>query len=422
MLRDHAADDRMAGTPSLAAYLPRILLYPLQGFCLPVVIMIALFTAIGAQSLFGIPMLTITAIWAIHYLLQIVEHTAQGHATAPPLTGEAVFLGMQTVLQALLLPALGLFVAARLPAGASAAVLALTAFLFPAALFALAISRDWNAAANPLRWLGVIAGMGTAYLLPCALLAAGVLALRLTPPGLGLALMAGLVSYLMFATAHLLGFVGYHRRERLGFEARVGDPGERRALEEQSARLEQLLAQVELALVDGQVEAAARAILREPGGPASVRGFFEDLFERLQRRRHPVLLHTAGRRLIGVLLAEKRAPRALEVYETCENLHPGFETEDAAQRVALAQQALEAGHHRLVDRLLADFAQRHPGDPALLPAGLVLARSFSARGDDARALAALEPLLSLATHPQHAQARVLAGALRKLNRPPSGTA
>ncbi|HUP91768.1 MAG TPA: hypothetical protein VM074_05925 [Solimonas sp.] len=412
-LRDEAADDRMAGTPSLLAYLPQILAYPLHGFCPPVTLMIALFTWIGVKSFMGLPMLAITAIWALHYLLNIIDHTSHGHATPPPLGGEAAFLGIGTVFQALLLPLAALTAAWGLHFGPAArAVLGLAAFLWPAALFALATSRDWNAAANPLRWLHVIAGMGLAYLLPCALLALGVGLLGMVPAGAGLALLTALVCYVLFATAHLLGFVGYHRREQLDLDTRVGDPAEKRAREDQEQRIEGLLARIEQSLNAGEVGTAARAIAAESGD----RGFFEELFERLLRRRHPVLLHTAGRRLVTTLVAERRLARAVEVYEACEHQHPGFEPESPEQLPLLAGQALEQRLAGLFEKIAGDIERRYPGDPVAVPLGLLQARYWSEqRQDDARALAVLAPLRAQRQHPQHAQVESLVRALQRLN-------
>ncbi|HVT35803.1 MAG TPA: hypothetical protein VHE37_09475, partial [Nevskiaceae bacterium] len=85
LYRDDQADARLARTSSLAQYLPHILLYPFTGFCLPVLILAAVAVGIGVQSLFGISLIVIVGSWTLYYLISIVEHSAQGHATPPPL-------------------------------------------------------------------------------------------------------------------------------------------------------------------------------------------------------------------------------------------------------------------------------------------------------------------------------------------------
>src|SRR5690242_4094826 len=91
--RDHAADRRMAETPSLIAYLPRILAYPFSGYALGALLMFVIFLWIGLHGLAGIALLAITAPWFFHYAEGVIDRTAQGQATPPRFGGDMLFIG-----------------------------------------------------------------------------------------------------------------------------------------------------------------------------------------------------------------------------------------------------------------------------------------------------------------------------------------
>jgi hypothetical protein len=416
--RDEAADDRMAGTRSALAYLPQLLVYPLTGFCLPVMVMVAGFVAVGVQSWMGLPLLMITGTWMLHYLVRLIEHTAQGHATPPPIAADVVFLDAVKMFKALCGPLLALNMVVALqhrdaPVAAGVA-LAVCAFLAPAYLFLIATDGRLSAALNPLRWIGVLAGFGPGYVLLCLLLAGGAGVLGWVSKQGSVGLLAFACCYVLFLTAHLMGFLAYHRRERLDIDVHVGDPEDKRRVREQAERLQAVIAKIQARVQDRDLEGAATALLAEPGGPASLRGFHEDLFERVLTIGPPALIHAQGRRLIAVLLDEKRDARAFEVFEACENRHPHFETETPEQWARIALEALRA---RLLPRFetLADALERRfPDSDAVLSVRLVQARYCSETlGDDERARALLQPLLARTAHPQHAQVQGLARVLAR---------
>jgi hypothetical protein len=416
--RDDDADDRLAGTPSALAYLPQLLAYPLTGFCPPVMGLVSVFFALGMQSLFGIPLLVFSVTWMLQYLMTVIEQTAHGHAVPPPLSGDALFLDGWRTFKTLCLPLLAVSACTALAGsapGAARTIAALAAFVMPAYLFSLAIDGDLASALNPLRWLKVMTGLGSAYLLPCLLLAIGAASLMWMSRTVSLGLVAFAFCYLLFLTAHLLGFVAYHRRDVIGLDTHVDDPGDKRLRAQQAEKLDAVLARVDERLKAGELEPAVQALLDEPGGPFNLRGFHEDVFERIATRGSPELMHAQGRRLIGVLLDEKRDHRALEVFETCENRHPGFEPAKPSQSLRLVQEALAA---RLFDRfeaLVARLEASHPGSPEAVSAAFLRARYVSEQcGDDARAREILKPLLAARAHPQHAQIMAFARALAQI--------
>src|SRR5262249_30028088 len=150
--RDHAADQRMAETPSLATYLPHILAYPFSGYALGVLLMLTVCLWMGIQSMFGIAMLAIVTPWTFHYAEAVVDQTANGQAPPPRFGGNMIFLGSNARA---FRPLIGvgvvafayIFAGSRGP-GAQLLVLAIGAFLFPAYMLLLTIENSVAAALN----------------------------------------------------------------------------------------------------------------------------------------------------------------------------------------------------------------------------------------------------------------------------------
>ena len=389
-LRDNAADQRMADTPSLIAYLPCILRYPLSGHALPALVMFTAFLWTGLQSVLGIALLAIVSPWVLHYAEGVIERTSLGQATPPAFGGDMIFLGSVSAFRPLM--GLGLIAGAFFalqPVGPGSAALALAAgaFLFPAFMLVLAVQGSLLAAVNPLRLLHAIVGTGPAYLVVCIVLAgaAAGAALLASQAALALALFIAIYTWLM--ACHLLGFAVFHRAEQLGLAVRSRlAPEERQQREQQQVRLAAVLAKIDAALARKDFQSAADALYAEPGGPADVRQFHEDVFEQLQRRRDPALLHAQGQRLIGVLVRIKQWPRALDIAEICFDAHRDFVPEPPAQAEVLAEQALKDRRHGLFERFIRDANVRYESDTAISLGFLAAQYWCDHRRDDDRAL------------------------------------
>ena len=117
---------------------------------------------------------------------------------------------------------------------------------------------------------------------------------------------------------------------------------------------------------------------------------------------------------VSLLLREKRAARALEVFEICNDRHRHFAPDIAEELAALADTALAAGYDECFAQLLADLHARAPGDPAITRLLYEQARDrCERRHDDAGALAILRPLLAQADHPLHPRIAALARTLER---------
>jgi hypothetical protein len=421
LLRDEQADRRMAEAPSLLAYLPRILWYPLSGHGPGALLLFTVLLWLGVQSVFGMALLAIATPWVFHYAEGVIEQTAHGRATPPVFGGDMIFLGSNaTALRpligvGLIAGAYALVVAGGHGTAAQASVLVAGAFLFPAFMLVLTVENSVLAALNPLQVAPAIIAIGPAYLAVCMILSAAAVTALFAASQTALFVALFVAIYLWLMSFHLLGYIAYHRADRLGLRVKVAAPtDESRRFEEQAMRLAAVLAKIDAALAHQDLDAAGAALYAEPGGPADLRLFHEELFEQVQvaTRRRPELIHAQGQRLIALLIREKRLARALDIAETCFDAHHDFATAEPAHAVVLAEAALQAKRDGVFARLTRDAAQRYGNDPAAVSLAFLTARFCCERErDDARAREILAPLLQHTAHPQHRQIAAYARAI-----------
>ena len=421
-LHDPEADARMVATASVWQYLPSILLYPLRGYALGVVIVIGLmFWLFDLAGIFAAAMGPITLGWLAIYMFMIVEETALGHAIAPPLGTEV--LGHSDYARLLIVIAFWLGI------GAMGSYLVHMGFaqgehicmlfgmlVFPAFLVTLALQNSALSALNPLNLLRFMYHTGSSYLLAVILLS-----IIYT----GLATLSGIVSsllahmlmvYFLVLTAHLLGFVTYHRHERLGLDVMVVRPTEERArMAAQRQRLEQILDKA-CGLSDAGNWDAARDLLRHRQEDlADVRLYHEELYEALRLRGQYDLSLVEGKQLVRCLVSIKRLDRALDICEQCLDVNRRFEPEPLADCVPLAETAFNARRWALFGKIVSDVPARHPGTHEAVSLQLLNARYLAEiHKQDAEALAILMPLVSHSGHPWHRRIHALQQALEKL--------
>lgn len=406
--QDEAADRRMASS-HLPAYLPRILLYPLRGHGPPVILLVTLLLGLGSRSIVALVPLIVGVLWAAHYAVRVIETTSYGHASPPRLTGDALMLTDAMTWSALLAPAL--LLALYLKAGILAT--APLAALLPAHWIALATTRSLAAASNPLRWLQIVAVTGPAYVGACVLLIGAALLGGWLSAHISNLLLIAAWLHLLFAACHLLGFVAYHRHERLGIGVQVIRPTRERERDaEQAARLEALLARITALHDKRDDEAAARLMHETPPGPADARRFHEDLYERLKAIPARGLALTQAARMIPFLLDRKLVDRALEIFENALDLDARFRCESALHLPPLAARALETRQTTLLGRLLESARASFAGDAALkLLDGVHLRWLMDLNRDEPAARLVLAGLGDLGGHPLEAELRTYARVL-----------
>ncbi|HEY0975168.1 MAG TPA: hypothetical protein VGE57_11800 [Solimonas sp.] len=413
--RDPTADARLAGAPSIWAYLPWVPLYPLRPHGIAVLAMVAAFVAIGSQSLMGIPLLAITAIWMLHYLMQIVQRSAEGRATPPAMGGDVVFLDGWRTARALVGPALVTTAAGALQGGARDALWMLAAVAAPAYLFTFAFEDALRRALNPILWCDFAWRLGLLpYALACGLLAGGawiVLTLAAVWP---IWALAAVVAYLAMLSTHLLGASAALRQSALDLPVRLQHPEEVAAEETLERRIELLVLRLDAHLQAGDRAGAVAALGLEV--PAHQRRrLHETMFERLLLRRSTDLLLAEGQYLMDVLLEERRFERALDVFEACDQQQAGFLPDAPARALTLAQAAFRSGRTAVLDALVERGIATWPRDVVAARLLYLQIRDLSERrGDDAQAFALLPRLLEAPEHPDRAQFEALAATLQRL--------
>jgi len=171
-----------------------------------------------------------------------------------------------------------------------------------------------------------------------------------------------------------LGGAIYERRDALGIEP-FQSP-ERTAARARELELRQDQLAVDAAYDQTRIGAHANAWrllqdwLDSRGGAIEDYRWLCDRVANWPDARYPTRL---TQEYVARLLALKRTGEALDVVTARLRLDPGFRPAAAAATLQLARMAAVGGAPRTARTLLADFAQRYPGDPNV-PSALSLAR------------------------------------------------
>ena len=423
-LDDPEADQLMVSTPELLLYLPRLLAYPVRGYGLFVTVTFGIFLwIIGYAGVWGIPAAGILFGWISYYFMDVVQRTATGHAIPPPMGTEVMFQGDKLRL-AMLVGYIGGVMLLTLSArsaghpGLAALAVCLGIYALPAFLASLALQPDLLSILNPLVLLKFLWHTGFAYLLASLLLAAvGFAGLALAGHLSALSSDILLIYGLIFVS-HMVGYVAYHKQDQLGIAVSVERPTEEGLAEQtQAMRVAELLAEVDRHLQANMPNTARDALLSDDGAEqVNPRGFHEDLFEGLRQRHQDALSLVQGQRLIGLLVQQKRLPRALDICEQCLDLDKAFLPTPPASVGLLAEQALKDKRMPLFARLDAAAHARAPGGDAAVSLQFLKAQALVGQKQDAAGLALLTPLLASSAHPWAPRIRALHQALQGMQK------
>lgn len=421
-LQDPEADARMVATASVWRYLPSILRYPLRGYAAGVVVVIGLlFWLFDMAGIYAAAMGPITLGWLTIYLIMIVEDTALGHAIAPPLGTEVLNHSdygriLMVIGFWLVTGALGGYLEKHgLQHGDRICMLA-GMLIFPAFLVTVALANSAWSALNPVQLMNFIYRTGTGYLLAVTLLCVSY-SLIAVVSDVKPSLLAHMVTvYFLVMSAHLMGFVTYHRHEELDLDVVVTRPTAARArFEAQRRTLQLMLDKVCELSDDGDWDAARDLLRRNVADLVDIRLYHEELYERLRLRRQYDLALVEGKQLIRCLMSQKRLDRALDIYEECLDVNRQFEPESPEDRVLLAERALLSRRLRLFERIVSDLPSEQAQSEAAVSLNFLQARYLSeVRRQDSEALMLLKLINVHTTHPRYSQIRALHGALQNL--------
>ncbi|RKZ72910.1 MAG: hypothetical protein DRR16_33580, partial [Candidatus Parabeggiatoa sp. nov. 3] len=240
-IKELAVHARMIYNSSVLEYVPYLLIYPLQGHALPLIIIFSLILWITLGNMLGLAAFMIIIPGTLKYAYGVLEQTILGYATPPALTFDMWNWANQRPVKQLfyLLFIFGIFQIIQTKVGNIPAYLflAIGIFLTPASAAVIANQNNLLAALNPLKLFILVKEIGMIYILISLLF--GLVVLFSLPIFLGIPLLGGIIPqfgwrvnngfllllivmldfYLLIMMFHLLGFVIYHRRDALGFEA-----------------------------------------------------------------------------------------------------------------------------------------------------------------------------------------------------------
>jgi len=331
-------------------------------------------------GLAGLPLAILLASWFFKYAYILFDHVVNGYDEPPVLDMQMMnpVDEQRPVAQIAILGLIGVgvkLVDAGFGASVATGLALLLAAWLPASIAVLGLEGNAAKAVYPVLLLRFIKGLGPAYLLVLALVAAYALCLTLVvrlefwlPVATAMAMFATLSVY------SVLGGAIYERRDALGIEP-FQSP-ERTAARARELELRQDQLAVDAAYDQTRIGAHANAWrllqdwLDSRGGAIEDYRWLCDRVANWPDARYPTRL---TQEYVARLLALKRTGEALDVVTARLRLDPGFRPAAAAATLQLARMAAVGGAPRTARTLLADFAQRYPGDPNV-PSALSLAR------------------------------------------------
>lgn len=404
--------------------------YPSHPRALVYMAVLALISTLAPRlGLPGVLLVLMVSVVFVRYAYATLEHTARGHIEPP-----VVDMDMVTDRLGVAFQQVAVFVLLMIAAIAAMVFLGplgfVLAFFFlmaiPATVMLLGMEGRIMVAVNPLRHVGLIAGVGWPYLLLClflVLLYGGSaiitqLSMHVLPMG-GVMFVANFTSmYFTLIMFTLMGYVVYQYHEVLGFDVEAEhEAGE----EDEGAAPDPAITRSHILVCEGRVKAALDGLsarLRDgPPDPA-----LRERFHRL------LILAGEGERLAGFsrsyirrMVEEDKTGKALAIYRDTLRLVPDFDLEDARLAVPLIQAAARERAWDMVLALARGFRERYPGNKHIPEVYFLAARALSeGRGQDGKARSIIRQLLE--KYPAHARVeemRRYQQALEKLGAGPA---
>lgn len=346
------------------------LLRPARGNAAGVVLVFAVLMALAAKAGFtGIPLALIINSWFFKYAYILFDHTVRGFPEPPPLDSQMVNpVGEQRpMVQVAVLALLAALVYLTYQSlGTPAATLLGVALLLalPASIAVLGLDSNPLKALWPPAWLQIIAGLGIWYGLVLGLIAVIAALVVLLSAWIPFLVPEFLISlYGILAVFSLLGGALYERRDELGIE--TWHSPERTAARESAALHREDLELVALAYAQVRIGAHSEAwkilhdwLASRDHEPRDYRW----LTAQLTPWPDPRYATRMAQETVARLLVLKRNGEALDLVRERLAADPEFRPKTAAETLTLARLADRGGVKGVARRLVADFAQRYPGD------------------------------------------------------------
>lgn len=386
MAKSLATASARTAPPPFWQQLPKVFTYPAHFDALVKIVCFAVAAAI-ASSFLPLGPLWAALVWLafLAYCFGILERTARGHLTAAE-----VYMNdrvnkdyrpiMQVVIFIIFLALAGVVTVMVGPVAGQVAFF-LVSLVIPASIMVLALDERLGPALNPVRLMATIAGIGLPYFALCAFLfllleSSQFLsdALDYVLPEWASEIVADMISmYFTVSMYYLMGYAIYQNHEALGVDVHVDPAAAQQALQKGTkAEAELLGPQTRSLIADGKLEEAAARIesrMRREWENNKLHDQYQKLLL-LQGQPQAITRHV--NEYVPKLMREKKAARAVEVYETARKAVPDLLITDSTIILALATQASELRRDATAFELLKGFDKRFP-DSAEIPGVYFLA-------------------------------------------------
>jgi hypothetical protein len=435
MTKSLAATPARLAPPPFWQQLPQVFKYPAHGDALVKIFAYAIAAYVAQRFLpFGFILGTLVWLAFLAYCFGILERTARGHLVAAEVfINERTDKDRRPILQVvifIIFIMLVILATALLGKVAGQVTLFLVSLVIPASIMVLALEERLGAALNPMRLLSTISGIGLPYLALCAFLfllmeSATYLALGLGKfmPSWVSGILASVVSmYFMVSMYYLMGYVLYQNHEELGVDVQVDTAMAQHNLQKAGAgaggkAVPDVLGPETRGLVaDGKLEEAAARIesrMRREWDNNKLHDQYQKL---LLLQGVPKAITKHVNEYVPKLMREKKAARAVEVYEAARKAVPDLLIVDSTILLPLATQACDLHREATAFELLKGFDKRFP-DSADIPGVYMLAAKIllEKRNDYAMAQKIFQHLArKFPQHPLAAEATRLAAVAEKM--------
>lgn len=359
-----------------------ILSYPLRHPAVWLLLTFGVANVIVSNVITLLFFLFISTLLSVYGMLVIAEVAKDNWEPPSPMEGisEGGLLLRQLGLMFVLF--VGPFAFASTSLVISLGLLALAAFILPAALMILAVSRSLLDALNPLLWLQLVVTVGASYLL----LWLAVMAVTAAPTLLGSAnalpalvfLGAVFSAYTTLVAAAMMGALLNEKARELGLGV---DEDRGRSLAENEYEVAEVLGAAHIYAQEGRLEDALRVVNR---GLASAPVHMELNWRRLR------LLKLLGKdaawldhlaKFTRHQISNGNTGTAVQIWLEAIQQHPNLRfDDDPALCLSLAHALYERGRIREAQKLLINLHQRAPRFKGLGEAYLLLARLYLEQG------------------------------------------
>ncbi|MCK5876194.1 MAG: hypothetical protein KAG43_01060, partial [Candidatus Marithrix sp.] len=327
----------------------------------------------------GIPAFTIVALWTLQYAYKILEDTILGHAIPPMFTWNPINIHpLKQLIYILTTFFIYQFTDINIGHQIAFFILIFGLCLTPASAVIIANQSSFFATLNPIKLVGITIKIGPIYILFILLFAGlGILIFQiiitglLSFPGMGRVMsdnawyaenlpqifVIPLTLYLLYMTFHLLGFVVYHKREVLGFEAFFSPEREQEAQREvQEKYFNETLNEIYcLMKQSGKTKEAIKMLFIRIPKLGDNLDIHKHLFERLCLWDEKAVAIAHGNYYLSLLIKKQYLIDALNIYQNCLDMDSSFKPKNSYCILPLATAACNEKHYQLATDLVQYF-------------------------------------------------------------------